>query len=233
MVTWCRLPLGQNGAATIDPGDNVIGLLKREPGELLAFLRRNYREMVVICLATLFLTLNRYHPIEPGWVGSLVYYAALPVVAIPVLLRKNPLDFGFRLGNWRVWGFHVIVVVAIGAPVLYFASQNPSVAAYYLVPDLGLLSYSLETVAILFGWEFLFRGFLLFGLKEKLQEASILVQMVPFALLHFGKPEVETISTVITGIYFGYVVYRGNSYWPAFLMHIFIDISTRVFVNFL
>ncbi len=68
------------------------------------------------------------------------------------------------------------------------------------------------------------RGFLLFGLKEKLGELSIVVQMIPFVLMHFGKPELETLSTIVTGLYFGYVAYRGNSFWPAFIIHLFINV---------
>ena len=55
--------------------------------------------------------------------------------------------------------------------------------------------------------------------------------MIPFAILHFGKPEIETISTILVGIYFGYVCFRGNSYWPAVLMHLYINIGFRIIVN--
>jgi membrane protease YdiL (CAAX protease family) len=84
---------------------------------------------------------------------------------------------------------------------------------------------------ILSASEFLYRGFLLFGLKEKFQEGSILLQMVPFALLHLSKPELETISTIITGILFGYVVYRGKSFWPAFIIHLFINVFFVGLIN--
>jgi membrane protease YdiL (CAAX protease family) len=79
--------------------------------------------------------------------------------------------------------------------------------------------------------EFLYRGFLLFGLKEKFQEGSILLQMVPFVLLHLTKPELETISTIITGILFGYVAYRGKSFWPAFIIHLFINVFFVGLIN--
>jgi membrane protease YdiL (CAAX protease family) len=78
----------------------------------------------------------------------------------------------------------------------------------------------------------MFRGFLLFGLKEKFKEGSVLLQMIPFALLHLGKPELETISTIITGILFGYVAYRGKSYWPAFIIHLFINVFFVALINF-
>ena len=211
----------------------MLKLLKTELSELYAFLRRNSRETTVVCVASLCLALHEYHSFRPDWTSSMVYYAVIPVLSIILLLRKNPLDFGLRLGNWRLWGVHLAVIVILGLPILYWASRMPSVAVYYTLSEFKLVRYSLEVAVALFAWEFLFRGFMLFGLKEKLGEVSILVQMVPFVLLHFGKPEIEMVSTIIMGIYFGYVAYRSNSCWPAVFMHIYINITARVFVNLL
>jgi len=211
----------------------MLRLFKTELRALYDFLRRYIREVIVTCIAALCLALYDYHPIRPEWVSAFVYYAITPILSIMLLLRRNPLDFGLRLGNWRLWGIHLAVVIILGLPILYAASRMPSVAHYYTQAELPLVRYSLETAAYLFSWEFILRGFLLFGLKEKLGEASILVQMVPFVLLHIGKPEIEMVSTIIMGIYFGYVAYRSNSCWPAVIMHIYINIMARVFVNFL
>jgi membrane protease YdiL (CAAX protease family) len=209
----------------------MLKLLKTELRELYAFLRRYSRETIVVCMASLCLALHEYHSFRPEWASSMVYYAVIPVLSIIFLLRKNPLDFGLRLGNWRLWGVHLAVIIILGLPILYWASRMPSIAAYYTFTEFHPVRYSFEVAAALFAWEFIFRGFMLFGLKEKLGEASILVQMVPFVLLHFGKPEIEMVSTIIMGIYFGYVAYRSNSCWPAVIMHIYINITARVFVN--
>ena len=211
----------------------MIKLSRKELRELSSFLKRNYGEIVVICLATLFLTIHRFHPIGPPWVSSLIYFAILPMLTIMLILRRNPLDFGLRFGNFKTWCFHVAVSFMVALPILYIASRSSLLAEYYTVPQFDVLKYSFETMVYLFSWEFLFRGFLLFGLKERFKESSILVQMIPFALLHLGKPEVEAISTILMGIYFGYVVYRGNSYWPAFIIHLFINVIFRIFVNIL
>jgi membrane protease YdiL (CAAX protease family) len=210
----------------------VSTLFKKELGEIASFFRRNYREIVIISLAVLFLTLAGYHPIGPPWVSSLIYFAVLPILTI-IILRRNPLDFGLRLGNVKVWGFYVIATLIVALPILYVASRSSLLANYYTIPKFDVVKYCLETTVYLLAWEFIFRGFLLFGLKDKLKESSILVQMVPFVLVHFGKPEIETISTILTGIYFGYVAYRGNSYWPAFIIHLFINIPFLIFVNIL
>jgi len=211
----------------------VSTLFKKELQEMACFFRRNYREIVLISLATLFLTVAGYHPIGPPWVSSLIYFAVLPILTITIILRRNPLDFGLRLGNFKVWGFYVIATLIVALPILYIASRSSVLAEYYTIQQFDAVKYCLETIPYLFAWEFLFRGFLLFGLKEKLKESSILVQMIPFVLVHFGKPEIETISTILTGIYFGYVAYRGNSYWPAFIIHLFINILFLIFVNIL
>jgi membrane protease YdiL (CAAX protease family) len=211
----------------------VTKLFKKELREIASFFRRNYREIVIIGLAVLFLTLAGYRPIGSPWVSSLIYFAVLPIITITVILRKNPLDFGLRLGNFKVWGFYVIATLIVALPILYVASRGSALEQYYTIQKFDVVKYSLETTGYLFAWEFLFRGFLLFGLRDKLNESSILVQMIPFVLVHFGKPEIETISTILTGIYFGYVAYRGNSYWPAFIIHLFINISFVIFVNIL
>ena len=205
--------------------------IKKELDELGLFFKRNGYEILIIGLSTLFLALDKYFPIYRQWTSALVYFGILPVLAIIVFLRKNPLDFGLRPGNFKVWGLHVIVFIIVATPVLILSSKYSSLSSYYKIEGFSLLQYSWEIIVYMLAWEFIFRGFLLFGLKEKLGEFSILVQMLPFAVLHFGKPEIETISTILVGIYFGYVCFRSNSYWPAVLMHLYINIGFRIIVN--
>lgn len=209
----------------------MVETIKRELKELLLFIKNNYRELVIIGAATLFITLKRYHVIESVWLTSFIYLFILPLTTIVIILRRNPLDFGLRFGNVKIWSIHVVITILIGLPVLYFASGFESLEGYYADSRFDLVTYIYETVIYMLGWEYIFRGFILFGLKHKLGEISILVQMIPFVLLHLGKPEVETISTIFVGIYLGYVAYRGNSFWPAFIIHVFINIMFLVFVN--
>jgi uncharacterized protein len=208
-------------------------MLKKEFRAIADFTIANWREMMVAGLAALFFTLAMYNPLGPQWAYSLLYYAVFPVLAITFLLRRNPLDFGFRTGNWRAWGFHVLIACAVAVPVLYAASLIPSLSAYYKVSGFDLWQHILTMAAYLFAWEYIFRGFLLFGLKDKLGPVSIIVQMIPFVLLHFGKPEMEVISTIPVGLYLGYVCYRGNSFWPAYIIHLFINVLFNVYVNML
>jgi hypothetical protein len=196
-----------------------------------AIFRDNWREIAVIGFAALFLTLGEYHTLWNEWLSSLLLYAVLPLLVTVVVLRKNPLGFGWGPGHIRFWGWHVLGALAVIAPILYFSAREPSLQAYYRKAGFDLAGYGWQTFLYLLGWEYIFRGFLLFGLKDRLRETSILIQVVPFVLLHIGKPELETLSCIFTGAYFGYVCYRGNSFWPAFIIHVFINVFFVAVVN--
>ena len=209
----------------------MISFIKEEFVGILQFLKRNGRETIVILSATLFLTLDRYHPINPQWLSTFIYYAVFPILVILIILRKNPLDFGLRIGNPRIWVKYVFVICLVSAAVLYVASFSPSLQKYYQMEKFNFLSYFLTSCVSLSASEYIYRGFLIFGLEEKFKEGSILIQVIPFVLLHLGKPEMETLSTLLTGVLFGYVAYRGKSYWPAFIIHLFINIYFLALIN--
>lgn len=205
----------------------MIAMLKAELGELYAFFKRNGVVAAVISLSTLFLMLSKYHPLRSAWQTYIFYYFTLPIISIAVVLRRNPLDFGLRPGRYKIWGFHLLAALPVIFGIVYLLTAGEEVQRYYQARNFNPVHYMVDAAIRLFAWEFLFRGFMLFGLKDRMKEAAILVQMIPFALLHLGKPETETISCIFSGIYFGYVCYRGNAFWPAFILHVFINYSIK------
>jgi uncharacterized protein len=209
----------------------MITFLKTEFTDIWEFLKRNADVVIIITAAVLFITLDRYHPVGPYWLSSLLYYGIFPIAVILLVLRKNPLDFGLRWGEPRIWGWYVLIICAIAAIILVASTSDKSLQGYYGKAGFNTLTYALSQVAALGGQEFMFRGFLTLGLSKKLGEASILIQMIPFVMVHYGKPEIETISTIFTGILFGYVAYRGKSFWPVYIIHLFINIFFVALVN--
>jgi membrane protease YdiL (CAAX protease family) len=105
-------------------------------------------------------------------------------------------------------------------PVIYYlGSDNDAMKVYYenLLPGLPW-----TTFIDLIGWEFFFRGWILFVYARKFGHEAMWLQAVPFALAHMGKPGIETLSTIFGGFAFGWVAYRTKSFiWP-FLIHWFI-----------
>jgi len=206
--------------------------LKQEIKKYALFSNNYFQEIVILFAATLFLVLQWYYPIGTSLnLSRLIYYFLFPILTIFIILRKNPLDFGLRIGDVKLWSFYIFITVIIGTPILYLSSYSSSLNQYY-TSDFNFYHFLIITIPHLFVWEYLLRGFILFGLKTKLKETSILIQMVPFVLLHLNKPGIETISCIITGTWLGYVAYQGKSFWPAFIIHLFINFTLSYFINY-
>jgi membrane protease YdiL (CAAX protease family) len=160
------------------------------------------------------------------WDGVL-FYLGLPVATI-VALRQNPLKWGLGTGRWK-WTLGLTVVGAVGsAALLLLAVRLPVFQRYYdrLGPPQGALWPWIGLFVIdMFVWEFFFRGFMLFGLEPAFGEMAVYIQMIPFAIAHIGKPEIETLSSIAGGILIGYIARYCRSFWPAFVLHVIIGLT--------
>jgi membrane protease YdiL (CAAX protease family) len=150
-------------------------------------------------------------------------YLIIPLLIIVLVFRQRPSQYGFQIGDWRLglkltaiaWGLIALALLIFGRGV----DVREYYLRYYKSPQDVLLTASLELI----GWEFIFRGFLLFALWEVMGPMALVVQAMPFALMHHGKPFIETLSTVFSGIGFGWVAWQTKSYFYAFLIHLFIS----------
>jgi membrane protease YdiL (CAAX protease family) len=82
------------------------------------------------------------------------------------------------------------------------------------------------------GWEFLFRGFMLLGLEQRAGAVmAILIQTIPSAVVHIGKPVAESFAAILAGWVFGYLAYRTRSILYPLLLHAVVGIGTDMFVT--
>ena len=119
--------------------------------------------------------------------------------------------------------------------VVWFASASKQFAATYpqggpkLKDDMVLfILFELCVGLYMLGWEFLWRGYMLFGLKEKFGYYAIFIQMIPFFILHKGKPEIELFASIFAGIILGFQALRARSFIYCWLLHwgVMISIDT-------
>jgi len=160
----------------------------------------------------------------------LIFYFIIPVLIILFLFREPLSAYGFTLGNWKAGLLWTAVSCIIMAVILYFIARTPSMQAYYYAraPKEVMRLIYINGVE-LWGWEFVWRGFMLFGLASIVGPGpAILFQAVPFAFMHLGKPEVETLSTIFGGIGFGFVAWQTESFVYPFLIHWFIASFTML-----
>jgi membrane protease YdiL (CAAX protease family) len=188
-------------------------------GEKITF---DWKIVTITIVSTLLLMVDYYHRFTAfKYWDRILLYLVVPLLFIVLLFRENPARYGFGLGDWKAG----LTITAIGiffmAPVIYFLGRgDESMRAYYQPYASGL---PWTTFLDLIGWEFLFRGWILFGYLRKFGPESLWLQAVPFALMHNGKPEVETLSTIFGGFAFGWVAWRTKSFLYPFLIHWFIS----------
>ena len=183
-------------------------------------LHFDWKIVTVTVVSTLLLMVDAYHRITPGKVyDRLLLYLVVPMLVVLLLFHESPTAYGFTLGDWRAGLVLTAAAVVLIAPVLRLSGHGGAMAAYY-GPQVSGLPWN--TFLDLLGWEFFFRGFILFTYARKLGPEALWLQAVPFALAHIGKPEVETLSTIFGGFVFGWVAYRTRSFVYPFLIHWFV-----------
>lgn len=190
--------------------------------------------LVVVGVSTLVLVLRRYYPLNIDFpqATALIYYLLVPLAAGLLLFRHKPWQYGIRIGRWRSSIVLIVVCLAAMAPILYEASTMPEFRSYYRIDAVDWPDLLLNTALLMFAWEFLFRGYMLFGLEESIGKSAIFVQTIPFVLLHLGKPFLETLLCIPGGFIFGYVAYRTRSVLPCFIIHFGMYVMMILFTSY-
>ena len=185
--------------------------------------------IAVVTISTLVLVMDRYHSIDVVFpVSHMVYYLFIPLAAGFLIFRDKPQDYGIRIGRWKLAIVLTIVTLAVFSLIVYGASKIPEVYAYYHKHSINWPPYILGRTLYMFSWEFIFRGYMLFGLEKSIGKSAIFVQAIPFVLLHFGATDLETLITIPEGFILGYLAYKTRSFLPCFIVHIGIDVLMDV-----
>ncbi len=205
-------------------------------------LQLDWKIAVLIVVSTLLIMIDSYH-VElapwakwfPGWkdtglstkvIDRTILYLIIPMLIVLLVFKQKPGEFGFTFGDWKVGIFLTLGGILLIAPILWLVGRGSATMRDYYKPLLaGLPS---NTLLDLIGWEFLFRGWLLFGFARKFGPEAIWLQAVPFALAHIGKPEIETLSTIFGGFAFGWVAWRTKSFVYPLLIHWFVSSFTII-----
>jgi membrane protease YdiL (CAAX protease family) len=189
--------------------------------------------VAVVSISTLVLVLQRYYSVDIDFPSAtqLIYYLLIPLAAGGLLFRDKPSDYGIRIGRWKLGIIAIAIGLAFMALVLYGTGKLPEFRSYYHQNAIEWSKLLLNNALFMFAWEFLFRGYMLFGLEKSIGRSAIFVQAIPFVLLHFAKPFLETLACIPGGFIFGYVAYKTRSFLPCFVIHFGIYAMMVFFAN--
>jgi hypothetical protein len=189
--------------------------------------RRTFREVVLPHLDVAALSPDAVGLLGWAWWFGMqgVLGFVVPVLILMLAFRQRPDQIGLGAGDWKlallIGGLYV-PLVAVGTWVLsdttdflykypHFKPARESWNVFLIYHALFLFYWM--------GWEYLWRGFVLFGSARALGLYAILAQTVPFALLHLEKPPAEAVLSIVGGVALGALVWRCRSFWIAVPLH--------------
>ncbi len=226
----------------------------------IAFEKRDIHVYVILLSAPVLLTLYRYHGypqffyeyfpqfktmvngdlVARFWQFGVFFVLMfiLPALYIKLGMKSSLRRFGWGWGDVKYGLRWLITIPLLVAPIIFIASKMPGLRVEYplakslLTDQTHLFVY--ETAYVLFyyvAWEFFFRGFILFGLKDRFGAVNaILIETISSCLVHIDKPEGEIIGSIVVGILFGMIALRSRSIWYVFLIHASIGVLTGIFI---
>jgi len=158
--------------------------------------------------------------------GCYLFYLFLPICYV-LFSRRKLSEIGWRLTfpkkHLKVYlflAFIIVPVIIIAATTERFQNTypffkfNPLIHSWqhFAIWETG---YMFQFVAV----EFFFRGFLLFGFARFIGPYAVYVAVIPYCMIHFGKPLPETIGAIIAGIVLGKMALASKSIFPGILIH--------------
>jgi membrane protease YdiL (CAAX protease family) len=164
----------------------------------------------------------------------------IPLVLIRTVFKENLSQYGLQLGDQQL-GFRITFLLLI--PIffaMFLTAQMPETLPPFFRDIYPSIPEARENPALLFlgilllfsyyfAFEFFYRGYMLFGLKEKFgAAAAILIQSIPSIIIHFDKPNGELFSSIIAEILFGMLALRTRSILYGVLIHYFVGVSLEI-----
>ena len=163
-----------------------------------------------------------------------IFLGVFPVIFILFFPEKSLKDLGLGCSWLSAPPWWILVVLVIILIAGFYSARHPGNLAMY--PQIrsqqwtpGLLALSgLSWVVFLLGYEFLFRGFLLFASLAVMDVwPAIALNCALYALAHLYKGSRETFGAIPIGILLCYLTILSGNIWTAVGIHSVMALSNE------
>ena len=169
------------------------------------------------------------------WSGWRVFgYIVIPVAVILMMRGERVRDYYISFKGFFKHLWIYVAMYAAFSPVIYLVSHDESFLRTYPFYKLANRSsfdlwaweglYAVQFLAL----EFFFRGFMLHSLGRTMGSKAIFVMIVPYCMIHYGKPLPETMGAILAGVVLGTLAMRTRSIWGGVLIHVGVAVTMDV-----
>jgi membrane protease YdiL (CAAX protease family) len=161
-----------------------------------------------------------------GWWGlTRIGGYLLPLLVWRLFFRKDSLlDMGLRTRGFREHAWLYALFVTVMIPVMWIVAHQPDFGTYYPIYDLAgrswtdFLVWEAIYIAQFLGLEIFFRGWWIRA-NRSFGMGAIFCMVVPYCMIHYGKPYLEADAAIIAGTVLGSLSMKTRSIWAGFLVH--------------
>lgn len=141
--------------------------------------------------------------------------------------------YGLNFKHVGIKAYWIMLLIMV--PVIFIATYLPGFLEYYPTFKraggerfadyhnypvwVSMMIYELAYLLDFLNTELFFRGFLIIGLSKILGKNVVLPMAATYAVLHFGKPLGETISSVFGGYILGIIALYSRNIWGGVFIH--------------
>ncbi len=176
---------------------------------------------------------RQLHELTYWAVGWIFVYFVIPALVIKLAFRERLRDYGLKLtGALKdFWIYGVMFVVMVPLVLLCSGNQHfqDTYPFYRVRPGESLWPNFWRWEALyfcqFFALEFFFRGFMVHGTRHRFGLYSVFAMMVPYCMIHFGKPLPECCGSIVAGIVLGFMSLKTRSIWLGAAIHVTVALS--------
>ena len=164
-----------------------------------------------------------------GW--RFIGYLVFPMLVVLLMKGERIRDYYIRPKNFIRHLPIYIGLFLLVLPAVLIAAKTDSFKLTYPFYKLSNRSsfdfwawqamYWVQFISL----EFFFRGFMLKALAPRFGSGAIFVMIVPYCMIHFGKPLPETLGAIIAGVVLGTLAMRTKSIWGGAFIHIAVALT--------
>jgi membrane protease YdiL (CAAX protease family) len=164
-------------------------------------------------------------------VWRVIGFLVIPAIAVAVhpRLRFSACWLGVRGFSQHVWLYGVLFVpVLVAVIAVSFTQEFATYYPFYSEAHRSLFDFCTWEalyVAQFLSLEFFFRGFMIQPLRRVMGSSAIFAMMIPYVMIHFGKPMPECFAAILAGVVLGTLALRTRSIWAGFLIHVSVALS--------